>query len=77
MAGNLATAKKLAERKSSSRMGVFVVMLAASMTASTVLWARLERSTTTEPFTLLKKPGTLVKKCAMVKPTQVCTGSMS
>jgi hypothetical protein len=34
MAGNLAESKKFADRKSSSRLGAFVVMLDVSMTAS-------------------------------------------
>jgi hypothetical protein len=53
-----------------------VFTLLASIVASTELCSRLSRSTMMVPLDFAKTPGTFVKKCRTLKPTDECAESM-
>ena len=65
--GYFSTSKKFGLRRSLSRSGSLVSMLAVLMVNSTALAAGLATSTVIEPDRSLKRPVTRLIRCLMVK----------
>ncbi len=74
--GFFSTSKKASLRRCLSRAGSLVSMLAASIDTSTELFVKSSRSITIFPSNLVKRPGTLLNRWRIVKPTALCSGSI-
>src|SRR5450432_1377257 len=77
MVGNFSTSRKLALRRSLSRMSTRVSTEAASMVASRAVLAGLEGSKVADPLTLVKAPRTVdTARCRTENCAAVCMGSI-
>ncbi len=76
MVANCAASKKSGVLRCASRFSLAVLTLPTSITALTVLFSRLSRSTTITPLNWVKRPGTLVRKWRTAKLTDEWTGSI-